>query len=486
MRSTPRGELRICTSLSVCRPMLHTLSVSFLSAQLADGLRQDHDDAIPLQYARCPSPLLNGLDSEQEQGSEDGEEDESHLDFLPNGADMDVGSSPLRAGAKRPPSRPSTPPLPLSPISNPSSPPRKRPRTSNWDPPEHIPDFLPPFPTVSDDVPVEPVDVAPVPHVPQPSMFGASTIAETQPEKTSATLAQSLTTAAASDFLVQVPYSQSALSSVPEWHLPSAPQSSSSAQPRPPPHLPIPIPEQTLIKAYHYILTNPPPKELPPLNPSRHKVALALIQQTQSNPRFNPADSLFGTVAPCPPRVATIGPSHPVAIGDRKGEGNDKDTKLPVAASRPVAAIERTAPFISQQTSRIPELAHLVLPPAILTRTSRLTHPPVLHRGTKPLTYGSGIAAPWNANPVASAPDAIPPTPLTSKPKDTPTTNGRDTPAKPILPDARLYATWDYETKDFRMPLAPPPRGRGRMGSMQASGSGVNSLPVASRNKGIK
>ena len=353
MRSTLRDELRICTSSSVCGPILCTLSVSFLSAQLADGLRQNHDDAIPLQYARCPTPLLNGLDSEEEEGSEDGYEDESRVESLPNGADMDTGSSPLRAGAKRP-----SPPLPLSPISNPSSPPRKRPRTSNWDPPEHIPDFLPPFPTVSDDVPVD-VDVAPTPHIPQPSMAGPSTLTETQPEKASATLAQSLTTAAASDFLVQVPYSQSALSSVPEWHLPSAPPSSSSP-PRQPQRLPIPIPEQSLIQAFHYILTNPPSKELPPLNPSRHKVALALIQQSQSNPRFNPADSLFGTVAPCPPRVATIGPSHPVAIG--KSEGNDKDTKLPVAASRPVAAIERIAPFISQQTSRIPELAHLVLP----------------------------------------------------------------------------------------------------------------------------
>jgi hypothetical protein len=196
MRSTPRDELRICTSLSVCGPMLHTLSVSFLSAQLADGLRQDHDDAIPLQYARCPTPLLNGLDSEEEEGSEDDNEDESRAEHLPNGADMDVGSSPLRAGAKRPPS----PPLPLSPISNPSSPPRKRPRTSNWDPPEHILDFLPPFPTISDDMPVEPVDVAPTPHIPQLSMSGPSTLTETQPEKTPAILAQSLTTAAASDF----------------------------------------------------------------------------------------------------------------------------------------------------------------------------------------------------------------------------------------------------------------------------------------------
>ena len=45
--------------------------------------------------------------------------------------------------------RPLTPPLPLSPISNPSTPRRKRPRSSGWNPPPHVPDFLPPFPSYS-------------------------------------------------------------------------------------------------------------------------------------------------------------------------------------------------------------------------------------------------------------------------------------------------------------------------------------------------
>jgi len=218
---------------------------------------------------------------------------------------------------------------------------------------------------------------------------------------------------------------------------------------------------------------------------------MALLKQTESNPRWNPADTLFGSVRPCPPRVSTIGPSYPVAIGDPtandikgKNDAKDKDVKLPPAIPRPVSAIEHIAPFVSQQSSRIPDLARHVLPPTILTRTSRLSHPPVLHRGSKPLIYGSGIPAPWNANPLPSI-DPIPSTPLAAKPKDS-MLNGKDLPPKPIISDARLYATWDYETKDFRVPLVPFARGRSRMGSIQASGSGVISLPTNSRSKGMK
>lgn len=268
------------------------------------------------------------------------------------------------SGHKRPLPRPSTPPLPLSPISNPSSPSRKRARTSNWEPPEHIPDFLPPFPTVSDDIPVSTSDVPLTPQITPHTMPLPAQILDAAPEKQPVTtLSQSLTSAAASDILVQVPYSQSSLSSIPEWHLPSGPPSSSSSQSRQAP-LPTPQVEPSLLSAYHYILTHPPPTELPSLNPSRHKVAMALIKQAQTNVRWNPADTLFGSVGPCPPRVATIQPSYPVAIGDTQGskEGADKDLKLPPTASRPVAGSERIAPFISQQTSRIPELARHILP----------------------------------------------------------------------------------------------------------------------------
>ncbi|KAJ3512170.1 hypothetical protein NLJ89_g3678 [Agrocybe chaxingu] len=423
-------------------------------SQLADGLRQDRDDAIPLEYMRCPTPLLEELDSGDEQDSEEDGEGEtdggSHPEDhqLTNGMDVDDPLVAISAlPRKRPPSRPTTPPLPLSPVSNPSSPRRKRPRRTGWEPPAHIPNFLPPFPSVSDDTPPSPVDHDST--LQSQAMMPPGHIAEAAAEKTAATLSQSLTTAAASDFLVQV--------------------------------------EQSLLQAYHYILTHPPPRELPPLNPSRHKVAMALMHDSQTNPRWTTADSLFATVAPCPPRVATIGPSYPVAIGDVPGEkgkdGKDKEPKLPQTIPRPVSGPE-------DWLLRFPVNFYLIIltctlsQPAILARTSRLSHPPILYRGTKPLIYGSGIPAPWNANAISVGGDAVPATPATSKPKDAPGANGKDSPEKPILPDARLFATWDYDTKDFKAPLAP--RGRARMGSMQASGSGVISLPMSSRSKGLK
>jgi hypothetical protein len=409
---------------------------------------------------------------------------------------------------KRPPSRQSSPPLPLSPISNPSSPTRKRRRSSNWEPPEHIPGFLPPFPSLSEDSSPLPLDQVPSPPTAHPIKPLVTQPSQIKSEKQPETLPQSLTTSAVSDILVQVPYSQSSLSSVPEWYLPSAPPPTAApTQTRV--RQATPQIEPALIAAYHHILTHPPPPNPPPLNPSRHRVLMALLKQSESTPRWNPADTLFGSVGPCPPRVATIGPSYPVAIGTptvndikSKNDVKDNDVKLPPAIPRPVSAIEHIAPFVSQQSSRIPDLARHVLPvilklfhlhffkltfftqPSILARTSRLSHPPVLHRGFKPLTYGTGIPAPWNANPLPSASNNdVPATPVVTKDS---MLNGKDLPPKPIVPDARLYATWDYETKDFRVPLVPFARGRSRMGSIQASGSGVISLPANSRSKGIK
>jgi hypothetical protein len=55
---------------------------------------------------------------------------------------------------------------------------------------------------------------------------------------------------------------------------------------------------------------------------------------------------------------------------------------------------------------------------------------------------------------------------------------------KSALPDARLFATWEYEPKDYRIPLAPTGRSRGRVGSVQGGG-GTISLAIG-RNKGVK
>ena len=284
---------------------------------------------------------------------------------------MDVDSTtPERISTvprKRPPSRPTTPELPLSPISNPTSPRRKRLRHLDWEPPEYIPDFLPPFPSMKEEIPGSPVpDHAQTP-LPQFAMPLPTQISDAAAEKTAMTLSQSMITAATSDFFVQVPYSQSSLAAISERHLPSS---------LPPPptipqnrqnNLPTLQIEPSLLGAYHHILTHPPPVELPSLNPSRHKIAMALIKQGEANPRYNPADTLFGSVAPCPPRVSTMGPSYPIPIGDtsnsdKNKDAKDKEVKLPQSIPRPVSSIERIASFITQQSSQIPDLALRVLP----------------------------------------------------------------------------------------------------------------------------
>ena len=342
--------------------------VLFLLAQLLEGLRQDRDDAIPLQYTRCPSAGIDDNGDDDQWESDEEEIHDERFSHSLHALDEDMLSPRITAlMRKRPPSRQSSPPLPLSPISNPSSPMRKRRRSSNWEPPEYIPDFLPPFPSMSEDSSLPPLDQVPSPpaHPIKPIPTLPSQI---KPEKQPETLPQSLTTSAVSDILVQVPYSQSSLSSVPEWYLPSAPPPTA-----PPTQTRVrqatPQIEPALIAAYHHILTHPPPPNPPPLNPSRHKVLMALLKQAESTPRWNPADTLFGSVGPCPPRVSTIGPSYPVAIGNPtvndikgKNEAKDNDVKLPPAIPRPVSAIEHIAPFISQQSSRIPDLARHVLP----------------------------------------------------------------------------------------------------------------------------
>ncbi|KAF8064130.1 hypothetical protein FPV67DRAFT_203653 [Lyophyllum atratum] len=453
-------------------------------AQLNDGLRQDRDDAIPLVYAPYLEPDSDDSDEEEEVS----EDEVLLIDTLPPAERMDIdGLAPPRT--MTPPPRISTPPLPLSPISNPSSPshPRKRPRKASWQPPDHIPDFLPPFPTIAPDVP-ETSPTTDSPHPTQPTFEShLPLLLPNEPVKAEkpAAAAAPLTSTSASDYLVQVPYSQSSLSQVAEWHLPSGPPRDQSRDRElvPSKHLSTPKTAPALVKAYHHILTHPPPPN--GLHPtlSRHKVAMALLNQVQSLPRWDPPDTLYAGVGPCPPRVASVGPTYPMALGDegkaREGKEREKEFKFPPTLPRAVTATERLTPLVSQQGSRIPDLARSVLPPTVLSRTSRLTHPPPLQRGQKLLLYGSGVPAPWNANALPPA-DAVPGTPVVgSKGKDK--EGGKDNDAtaeKAALPDARLYATWECETKDFRSPLST--RGRGRMGSV-GGGSGVISLALGSR-----
>ncbi|KAF9260429.1 hypothetical protein L218DRAFT_962578 [Marasmius fiardii PR-910] len=450
--------------------------------QLNDGLRGDTDDFIALHYA--PLPPEEDSDSDEDADYDD---------------DMEIDTE---IGIKRP----------SSPFLTPSSP--KRPRTLNWVPPPHIPDFLPPFPKPKEPETIPPSTThSPIHGLPPlPDLPSNETVGTTVPTQD---IAAAATSTAASDYLVPVPYSDSSLSSIPEWHLPTPPpRTTSSLSLSSQQRWPTPQTEPSLLSAYHHILTTNPP-----LNASangggglgvgggshpgsRHKIAMALLNLIQTQPRWDVADTLWSNVSGNQPRVAPVGPTFPMALGsdsekekkergekdskDSKdgkdkegGGGKDKDVKFPTTMPRSVAVNEKLSVTVSQPGSRIPELSRHVLPPNIFARTSRLTHPPVLSRGSKQLMYGTGVPAPWNANLSPS-----------TDPKDGAigqggsvgggaNPNGKGVPGvngiikgeqqpKSVLPDARLFATWDYEVRDYRAPIP----GHLRKGRVASSGGG--------------
>ncbi|OBZ74643.1 hypothetical protein A0H81_05406 [Grifola frondosa] len=433
-----------------------------LKASLAIGLREDRDDAIPLVYAPVPST------PPWEEDEDQSESEEEELLQPAEVKDTAFGASPKKRQVSAidqnedVPSRPtpSSPPLPLSPISNPSTPARKRPRTASWHPPPYIPDFLPPFPTNSprhtptpppQDVQSSPVKVERPPSPPLPSQIS--------------------TISSSADYLTPVPYAVSTLSVAPPWHLPSMPPSFSGTSALTTSRLSVPQTQPALLGAYHHILTHPPPAQVTSVNPSRYRVALALVAQSEIHPRWDPPTTLFSSAAPNPPRVVPIGPSYAVPINkgpptpsEVKGEKEqdvEKERKLlPPAPPRAVAPCERISPLISQQSSRIPKLTRQMLP------DYSSDTPPVLQRGAQKLTYGPGVNAPWNTG--TSPTPAATPVPVKGKDSANGLPNGKDAtaPSKP-LPDARYYATWSYEQKHFDQPLMVR---RGRMGSVQTLG----------------
>lgn len=124
--------------------------------------------------------------------------------------------------------------------------------------------------------------------------------------------------------------------------------------------------------------------------------------------------------------------------------------------------------------------------PAILARTSRLSHPSILPRGAQKLTYGAGLPAPWNggANSASSANAGKSRGSKWNKNKDgvdkddvdddeKGDAGGREVVKSAVLPDARMFATWDADRKDYRTPLNMQ-TGYGR--SVRTVGGGVLSL----------
>ena len=95
-----------------------------------------------------------------------------------------------------------------------------------------------------------------------------------------------------------------------------------------------------------------------------------------------------------------------------------------------------------------------------MSRITRLSHPTVLQRGSEKLTYGPGVPAPWNSEK-SSAPIPAPSMAKGKDPLANGLTNGKGKEEKgPVLPDARLFATWEHEQKSFREPLTVPRRAR--------------------------
>ncbi|KAF9219322.1 hypothetical protein BS17DRAFT_761064 [Gyrodon lividus] len=305
-------------------------------------------------------------------------------------------------------------------------------------------DFLPPFPDAS-----RPQSSSPTP-APHPVKM----------ERPPSPLPQHIASVTAGDYITQVPYSDSVLASTPQWHLPSKPISirpSKSQSMR----FPTPSTQPALLAAYHHILTHSVSQPGPP-NPAKHKVAMALLSQIQHNTRWDAPSTLYANIVPCPPRVAPIGPTYPIAhttLEDiRAGKDVEKDFEkrplLPPAPPRPVFSNDQLVFLASHQSSRLPELARQVLPGSVLSRTSRLTHPPVLQRGSQKLYFGPGVPAPWNSSLTGASG-----TQGGKGGEDSSVVNGREAPSF-TLPEAQMFSTWDYEVKHFQEPLAGGRRGR--------------------------
>ena len=275
-----------------------------------------------------------------------------------------------------------SPVLPPSPVSRPVSPSRKRPRLATWNPPAHIPDFLPPFPTTvvtvngsSSRAPTPQPQIKQEAEAATPSSADMAADRDRDRIPTTVMPQQLATAASAADYLTPVPYNMSSLSSAPEMHLPDRSlfrrcitEAGSSLQLQPRKHQ-VPEVDQALMGAYHHLLTNPSPRT-PSTNPNRHRVALTLMAQAYLSPRWTSTDSLFGCVAPPRPRVVAPAPTYPILLASKK----DEQVPILPSASKTIAPPETVVPLTSQVRSRIPSISKATLPVSKVTINIILPH----------------------------------------------------------------------------------------------------------------
>lgn len=246
------------------------------------------------------------------------------------------------------------PALPPSPISRSPTPPRKRPRTSMWSPPSHIPDYLPPFP--SSTPPPSPPPVA--------EAEGQLPRFESQQQRMLTPPPQLASSTTGSDYLTPVPYSMSSLRAVHENHFPERPDPRQLVFANTDAKYPTPQPSEAIISAYHYVLTNPPSQH-PPTNPQRHKIALSMLSQMYTAPRYTVGDTLFSNLVAPKPRTVAPSPSYPIAIQKSGGPSTEPGKEkrqglLPPSTGRSVVVTDSITPLCSQAKSRIPDIANIL------------------------------------------------------------------------------------------------------------------------------
>ncbi|KAF8512095.1 hypothetical protein BU17DRAFT_54245 [Hysterangium stoloniferum] len=418
----------------------------------SEGVKLDHSDALCLEYAPLPS----------DYSTSDGEDTDADVDSV-----MALNTESEYSHILTPPTSPRLPPSPISPPHT-----RKRLRSSNWKPPDHVPDFLPPFPGHALSPQVSPqLETASL--IEKPSIPGPQRLSEHVRSLSPALPASSSNI---SSYHTAIPYEHSSLSSIPEWHLPKIPVSTSP--------LTSPSTLPALLSSHSYLQSSSlsAPSLLPP-NPLRHGLAMMLLGL--SSRAYSPAATLFAsgntnTCAPVPRRVAPV-PTHAVPL-DKHGKTsfhiNAGKGALPVApldwharsAGGPVAFVEPT----SMQGSRVPILARTILSAPVLGRTTRILPPPPLERNDQKLLYGPPIPAPWNLNGNVGEGKGQ------KGGKDKDKNEEEEDEADRVLADAHLFATWDYDTKDFR---AISTSGRRASKFVTGFGGGNGMMPPSIKRK---
>lgn len=473
-------------------------SLADIQNSISVGIEKDSSVAIPLHYARIPSPVpqsastsspeqtsspsptsIGGIQPTPPDGQFEtrskGKERAAHPIYPPSLLGPHGNDGTITMDLSTPP--PVVPPLvlPLSPpisergLSPPSSPDSrssKRARHASWDPPEHVPDFLPPFPGsfvrtgALEGAPISQSAVVLPATAPQPKQ------SEQQPppqRRIPLPLRPAVTSK--STYTKSIKYGQSSMAGKPvdlpdqslwDQGIPPTPGEGSglgswkkkggqsSLQP--------------LIAAYHVLQADPQPAT----NPSRLRVAHLLGSTAPS--RYTSADSLFAISSPSPPRFPPPTPNHAVPIPPEDGSGLPKSAPpLPKLGSKVISDVIREADDLSSpwMQSNLTPLARSLLPPHLYSKATQLPPPPPLRppapssapssEPPEALLYHTPVLAPWS-----SALDSD-----EAKKRVGRKTLIRESGGK-RLPDAQLFATWDWPTKNPEEALVAR---RGRLAS---------------------